>query len=110
MHEGKSMDHNLVYSDHAHTRCSQRGITDEVVQTILMYGCAKAVKGGATSYFLSNRGIKELRNEMSSEQFHEIEKKKHAYVVMAERGSVITVAWSQGEHCGLDKKGGASHA
>ena len=99
------MKQNLIYSHHAHTRCSQRGITDEAVQAMLMYGDAIAVKGGATSYYLSDTCMKELRNEVPNKQFHEIEKKKHAYVVIAEGGTVITAAWSQKKHRGLNNHG-----
>ena len=86
-----SLKTNLAYSNHAETRCQQRGISKEAVNLILDYGSTKHDHHGGVVHYLDNKIKKSLSN--NDFQFKGgIEKLKNVYVVTSTTsGDIITV-------------------
>ena len=88
------MANSLTYSKHASTRCGQRGIPEDVIDYLLIYGEAVVAGGGVVSYFLLREGLKEAEYELTEGLFQLLEKKKRAFVIVSNGGVIITAAWS----------------
>ena len=80
-----------MYTVHAQTRCQQRGIKPEIVDMLLSYGCSKRHKWG-DAFFMDRKVRTRAMNEIGRSKFHRISDRLNVYVVVADDGSIITVA------------------
>lgn len=81
----------LNLTAHAETRANQRGIRHETMEVLLDYGVAKA-RGGADVFYMDQAARRKVRYDLGSKAYARIERALDAYLVLAEDGSVITVA------------------
>ncbi len=80
-----------MYTQHAQTRCQQRSISPEIVDTILAYGDRKRHRG-ADVYFMNPRTRQRVAKAMGSDRYHRIEKRLDTYLVVGDDGRLITAA------------------
>jgi hypothetical protein len=83
-------------SRHAATRCQQRGIKGQTVDLILAFGERRRTRDGATSVFLTRHRIEDAKRHLPKGEVAQLEKQRGVYLVVAESGTVITVAWRHG--------------
>ncbi len=80
-----------MFTDHAQTRCQQRGIPRNVVETILAYG-RRGYHQGAQVYFMDKRARKRSRADMGRPAYVRIADRLDTYLVVSGGRSVITAA------------------
>jgi hypothetical protein len=80
-----------MYTQHAMTRCQQRSLTPEIVDTILAYG-ERMRHHGADVYFMDGRCRARAASAVGTRQFRKIERRLNSYVVVSDDGRVITAA------------------
>lgn len=85
-------------SQHAATRCQQRGINPHTVDLILAFGERRRTRDGAISVFLTRQRIEDLKRRLPKAEVAQMEKQRGVYLVVTESGDVITVAWRHGRH------------
>lgn len=89
--------HNAhTLSRHAATRCQQRGINPHTVDLILAFGERRRTRDGASSVFLTRQRIEDAKRRLPKAEVAQMEKQRGVYLVVAESGEVITVAWRHG--------------
>ena len=74
---------------HAESRCQQRGIRPEIVQTILSYG-RRQRRHGADVCYMDHRARKQAELDLGHHDYSRIESKLSAYLVVADDGALIT--------------------
>jgi hypothetical protein len=79
-----------MYTIHAQTRCQQRAISPEVVDTLLAYGQSKR-HAGADIYFLDKRARTRAAAALG-ERYKRMEKRLNSYLVVSDDGQLITAA------------------
>ena len=82
----------LHFSQHGMTRRQQRCIPPFVIDALTDYGDERFLGGGGRSFSFSKRSWKHFRRYMG-QAIQAYEKYRNAYVIVAEDGSIITVAW-----------------
>lgn len=82
----------LFFSHHGKARQQQRSIPPFVIDALTDYGDERFLGGGARSFGFSKRGWKRFSHYMGR-AIHAYEKYRNVYLVLADDGSVITVAW-----------------
>lgn len=82
----------LRFSHHGKARRQQRSIPPFVIDALTDYGDERFLEGGARSFGFSKRGWKRFAQYMG-QAIRAYEKYRNVYLVLAEDGSVITVAW-----------------
>ena len=80
-----------MFTNHAQTRCQQRGIPRNVVETILAYG-RRGYHQGAQVYFMDKRARRHARTDMGRPAYVRIADRLDTYLVVSGDGAVITVA------------------
>jgi len=82
---------NLRKTNHAQARSRQRGIPEEAVPFIMVYGSEEKAPGRATKYRLDKRAMDQRIHELKREM-QMIEKLKNVTLIVGnDDGSVITV-------------------
>ena len=76
---------------HAEMRCQQRGIKQEVVDTILSYG-RRGHHQGAQVYFMDKKARRHARADMGKSAYTRIADRLNTYLVVAGNEVVITAA------------------
>ena len=79
-----------MFTDHARTRCQQRGIPRNVVETILAYG-RRGYHRGARVYFMDRKARRDAKREMGRPGYGRIADRLNAYLVVSRDGAVLTV-------------------
>ena len=77
-------------SKHAIVRGSQRGIRSDQINSILDYGERRKKPGGAYEYYLPDKTIQRVINQLRK-QIHTFEKARNKAIVVSSDGEVITV-------------------
>lgn len=85
---------DVAYSQHGRVRQQQRCIPPFIVEALIDYGDERHLGGGTSSFSFSKRGWKHLASYMG-QAISAFEKYRNAYLVLAENGEIITVAWRQ---------------
>jgi hypothetical protein len=80
-----------MYTQHAMTRCQQRSLTTEIVDTILAYG-QQMRHHGADVYFMDGRCRARAASAVGICRYRKIERRLNSYVVVSDDGRVITAA------------------
>jgi len=80
-----------MYTRHGQTRCQQRGIRPEVINTILTYGRQKR-RHGADVYFMDGSSRKRALSELGRIRYAKIADRLDAYLVLADDGQIVTAA------------------
>ena len=80
-----------MYTRHAETRCQQRGIRGEVVETLLDFGRCRT-RHGAEVYFMDRAARERARTVLGRRRYSQVADRLDAYVVVGEDGQVITAA------------------
>ncbi len=80
-----------MLTHHAEIRCQQRGIRGDVVDALLAYGRQK-VRHGAEIYFMDRKARERAMADMGRQAFCRIADKLDSYLVVADDGSIVTVA------------------
>jgi hypothetical protein len=82
----------LAQSQHGATRRQQRCIPPFVLDAVTDFGDERFLGNGCRSFSFSKRTWKQFCRYMGP-TIHSYEKYRNVYLVAAEDGSVITVAW-----------------
>ena len=82
----------LRYSQHGKVRQQQRSIPPFVIDALTDFGDEQFLGHGTRSFNFSKRGWKHFSQYMG-QTIRGYEKYRNVYVVLAEDGTVITVAW-----------------
>lgn len=77
-------------TDHASARMQQRAFPRHVVEAIVQYGAGQIVRG-AESIMLDKRALR-MAAEVDNRLAIELERYCGAYVVVGDRGQIVTVA------------------
>ena len=72
-------------SRHAEIRCQQRGIDREVIDTLVVHGRRRYLRGVAV-YFMDKRGRFAARRAPGGERYNRIADRLDAYVVVSDDG------------------------
>ena len=80
----------MNYTDHALKRCQQRGISTDVCSLLQRYGEFRYTKSAISHYF-TERSLDLIERELGKEHRRLAEKKRNAYLIESQDGSVITV-------------------
>jgi hypothetical protein len=78
-------------SDHAQTRCQQRGIKEMQMAWLLSYG-EETHHRGARIYHFTREGYEALIREVEPEYRQMAAKSRSAYIVVGENETVVTTA------------------
>lgn len=81
---------HLRFTKHAESRCQQRGIPRAVVQVLYRFG-KRTYNEGAEVYFMNKVSRQRAENDLSKEEFKEVQKWFDVYIVI-ESSLIITVA------------------
>ncbi|MEZ5681498.1 MAG: hypothetical protein R3E14_09415 [Erythrobacter sp.] len=87
----------IIRSKHFDLRYQQRGLTAIAVETLLQYGSAHRVYGGAERLTFTKSVLAEVRIDLGERVFKACERLRNAYIVVSEKGVLITVARSHGK-------------
>lgn len=80
-----------MYTQHAEKRCQQRGIKQDVVDTLLSYGrCGRHL--GADIYYMDGQSRRDAKLAMGERGWRKIVDKMNAYLVVSDEGTIITAA------------------
>lgn len=82
----------LRFSHHGKARQQQRSIPPFVIDALTDYGDERFLGGGIRSFGFSKWGWRRFSQYMG-QAIHAYEKYRNVYIVLAEDGAVITVAW-----------------
>ena len=82
----------LIYSRHGASRRQQRCIPPFVIDAVTDYGDESFLGGGSRSFSFSKRSWKHFCRYMG-QAIQAYEKYRNVYLIVADDGSVITVAW-----------------
>jgi hypothetical protein len=77
-----------MFTAHAQTRCQQRSISSEVVDTLLAYG-ERQRHDGADVYYLTKAARSRVYGALGA-RYRTIEKALNSYIVVSDEGQVIT--------------------
>lgn len=88
------MDQTLQITRHARHRAEQRAVPGSIIGLILDYGECRDAGEGARKFALSKASLRSLRRDLGVRAPGKLERYRKAYVVAA-RGRVVTVAFSQ---------------
>ena len=77
-----------MYTAHAQTRCQQRAIPHEVVDTLLAYGERRRHRG-ADVYFLDKPARSRAAAALGN-RYTRLEKRLNTYLVVSDDGQLIT--------------------
>ena len=80
-----------MLTNHAEMRCQQRGIRQEVVDTVLSYG-RRGHHRGAQVFFMDKIARRRARADMGKTAYVRIVDRLDTYLVVSGDGAVITVA------------------
>ena len=75
---------------HAEVRLQQRGISDEVIETVLAYGTVVEHRG-STKYYMDGQARRRAQLELPPEDYRRLSDRLNVYLVVNE-GTVVTVA------------------
>ena len=78
-----------MLTQHAVTRCQQRGISAETVDVLLTFG-RRRFRHGAEICFMDRSGRQKAEETLGRPQFARIADRLNSYVVVSDEGSVIT--------------------
>lgn len=78
-------------TDHARSRCQQRGIAPAIVDLIVDFG-AEVRSHGASKYYLDRKARADLSCAVGPTALRQYERKLNCYVVVADDGVLITAA------------------
>ena len=78
-----------MFTRHAEVRCQQRGIRQEVVQTLLVYG-RQGHRHGAEVYFMDREARMRARAGLGKRSYAKVADRLNAYLVVADDGGIIT--------------------
>jgi hypothetical protein len=81
----------MTISRHARERMRQRGVPDRVVEWVLEYGRPVRHRG-ADVFAFDHRSRRALRREIGAPLYERVKNRLGAYVVVADDGTVLTVA------------------
>lgn len=84
----------VTKTKHFSQRIQQRGITVAVVQALYKYGECHSSRNGVDSLVFTKAALIEIRNEHGSILHNACEKRRNAYIIASENGTLITVARS----------------
>lgn len=85
---------SITRTKHFNRRCQQRSVNDIVVWALLNYGERYSSRHGIDSLIFTKAALVEIRNEHGSLIFKACEKRRNAYLIASEDGTLITVARS----------------
>jgi hypothetical protein len=80
------------FSGHGAARSAQRVIPLRAVDLLLEYGICTRSRG-ADRYFFDQAGRRRLQQDLGDLRFREVERWLDIYAVVADDGTIITVAW-----------------
>lgn len=86
--------YKLNKTNHAMTRMKQRSFSINIVNLIYIYGESRGFLRGVESFYLSRDSMMQIQNDFGSRLYKECEKYRGAYIIVADDGSLITVAHS----------------
>jgi hypothetical protein len=89
-HEARPL--TLTLSEHAKKRSQQRSIPEAVIDLLLDFGYEAHLGGGVTSFSFCKRGWKIAAKHLGQKAKY-FERYRSCYVVVAEDGTIITVAY-----------------
>jgi hypothetical protein len=78
-------------TEHARSRCQQRGISPMVVDLLVRFG-AEVRSHGASKYYLDRKARSALAKTMGREALRRYEHKLNCYVIVADDGMLVTAA------------------
>jgi hypothetical protein len=80
-----------MLTQHAVTRCQQRGIPSEVVDVLLTFG-RRRFRHGAEICFMDQSSRRQAEETLGRLRFARIVDKLNSYVVLSDEGTLITAA------------------
>jgi hypothetical protein len=80
-----------MLTQHAVTRCQQRGIPAEAVDVLLTFG-RRLYRHGAEICFMDRSSRRTAEETLGRPQFARIADKLNRYIVVSDEGNVITAA------------------
>lgn len=83
---------NLTLSEHAKKRSQQRSIPEAVIDLLLDFGDETHLGSGVTSFSFRKKGWKSAAKYLGDRAKY-FERYRACYVVVAEDGTIITVAY-----------------
>lgn len=81
----------MMMTQHASTRCQQRGIQTEIIDVLLEYGRTQ-YRHGAEVLFMDHKARVQAREKLGAKQFARISDRLDKYIVVSNDGSLITAA------------------
>lgn len=81
-----------ILSKHAALRSQQRSMSPDIIDAVIDFGEEHRTGGGCFSYAFTDRTWRRFV-EMMGPVARRLERARSAYVIVAENGLVVTVAW-----------------
>jgi len=69
-------------SKHAQIRMQQRGIPEQLIKNIIVYGSTRRVAGRAVARFMSKSDLKGLSHLLPKNECIQLDRQKNVYAVM----------------------------
>lgn len=88
----------LVLSAHAHRRCQQRGISEEVLKILYEHGRTAWCRDGVLSYTINRNQHSKLRVAIGEPAFRSVVDHLDSYMVVSLDGTIVTVAHRVEKH------------
>mgnify|MGYP000238793829 CR=1 FL=1 len=85
---------NQRKSKHCRVRQQQRGIPNQVIDWLLLYGEERRVPGGASKLFFSKQSLKEMRSELGKTLVSLSSKYWNIALIVSADDKAITTYWS----------------
>lgn len=79
---------------HFAQRLQQRGLTEVVVSALFLYGERRLSRHGIDSLIFTKAALADINNELGSAVFKACERRRNAYLIVSEQGTLITIARS----------------
>jgi len=79
------------FTKHAETQAQQRGIQNDVAETLLSYGTAR-IRHGAEVIYMDKSSRKAARNAMGAKAYAQVADRLDCYLVVAADGAILTCA------------------
>ena len=90
--DNEARQSSLTLSEHAKKRSQQRSIPEAVIDLLLDFGDETHLGSGVTSYSFRKKGWKSATKFLGAKAKY-FERYRACYVVVAEDGTIITVAY-----------------
>lgn len=85
---------SIIVTKHLLQRMQQRGIRNNIVENLALYGEVITSKGGIDSVIFTKASLDEIKVECGYDAYKKCERQKNTYLIVSDDGVAVTVAHS----------------